>query len=368
MGNKVVLIGTEHYNLLGLVRSFGTNGIRPYGVLINVDRRKKFVSKSKFWEKTWVVESVEEGIELAIRKFGNEKVVLIPTIDKAALYIDQHLNELNKFFILGSIKNKQGAVAKLMEKDEQVSFIREIGFDSLDSVVVDLENPSEVPKFPIIMKPVASAEGQKIDIRIVSDKEEMKKVITSLRNLGYTRTLAQHFLTNKKEYVITGAICDKLVSYALIENERIWPLEKGTGCYSLFSQDKELHDYSVKLLNSIARYGYSGPIDIELFRTEDGKIYVNEINWRSSGRNFVSQHTKVYSVYLWYRLVTGQGGTDMQTIYKGSGSVMTESSDIKNIFAHKVSALTWVIQFINSSCYALIYHKDLKPLLFRFMH
>lgn len=32
--NKVILIGGSHHNGLGLVRSFGVNGIRPYGIIV----------------------------------------------------------------------------------------------------------------------------------------------------------------------------------------------------------------------------------------------------------------------------------------------------------------------------------------------
>lgn len=39
--NKVILIGSNHHNGLGLVRSFGIHGIRPYGVLLNGSTRIK---------------------------------------------------------------------------------------------------------------------------------------------------------------------------------------------------------------------------------------------------------------------------------------------------------------------------------------
>ena len=48
--NKVILIGGDHHNGLGLARSFGINGIKPYGIIVTGRNKHSFISKSKYWE------------------------------------------------------------------------------------------------------------------------------------------------------------------------------------------------------------------------------------------------------------------------------------------------------------------------------
>lgn len=47
----VIIIGGNHHNPLGVVRSFGVNGIRPYGIIVTGQNKSSFVTKSRYWKK-----------------------------------------------------------------------------------------------------------------------------------------------------------------------------------------------------------------------------------------------------------------------------------------------------------------------------
>ena len=49
MNNKVLIIGADHHNTLGLVESLGQRGIKSY-VLIVAEVKKSFVLKSKYYQ------------------------------------------------------------------------------------------------------------------------------------------------------------------------------------------------------------------------------------------------------------------------------------------------------------------------------
>ena len=53
---KYIIFGFEHYNPLGIVRSLGENGIKPYGIIIRNSR--KITSKSKFFKRVFFVNSI----------------------------------------------------------------------------------------------------------------------------------------------------------------------------------------------------------------------------------------------------------------------------------------------------------------------
>ena len=103
--NKVILIGGDDHNILGLVRSFGINGIKPYGIIISEKKRGVFTSFSKYWEKNWVVSNEKEAFKLLLKNFCNEhyKPVVILTSDGMMKEIDLKREKLNKYFIFSII-------------------------------------------------------------------------------------------------------------------------------------------------------------------------------------------------------------------------------------------------------------------------
>jgi predicted ATP-grasp superfamily ATP-dependent carboligase len=72
--NDVVLIGGNHHNGLGLVRSFGINGIKAYGIIVGEDAEMSFCRKSKYWKQTWAVKTEEEALVLLKKEFSNKKL------------------------------------------------------------------------------------------------------------------------------------------------------------------------------------------------------------------------------------------------------------------------------------------------------
>ena len=56
--NKAIVIGSDHYNTLGVIRSLGEKGIPVYLILIT--QNEGFVDKSKYVAQSWSVHSSEK--------------------------------------------------------------------------------------------------------------------------------------------------------------------------------------------------------------------------------------------------------------------------------------------------------------------
>ena len=68
--NKVILIGGNNHSGLGVVRSFGVNGIKPYGIIVTKEKNEnQFVQKSKYWKQVWQVATEEDAIRLLMNEF-----------------------------------------------------------------------------------------------------------------------------------------------------------------------------------------------------------------------------------------------------------------------------------------------------------
>ena len=97
MNNKVAIIGNDHINTLGVIRSFGENNIKPYIFLIS-NKKNNAVIKSKYVEKYWIFQNEEEALSKIINYFNDEKnkVALIPTSDASSLCLDNNYFKLKE--------------------------------------------------------------------------------------------------------------------------------------------------------------------------------------------------------------------------------------------------------------------------------
>lgn len=124
------------------------------------------------------------------------KIFIIPYSDAAALELDLRLYEF-KGFMIPSIKEKQGLIAELMDKSNQYQFAKENGIKMAQTITYyfDQKNAKLSMKYPCIVKPVISAEGDKRDIAICNSENQLLNVLEKLREKHYKRVLIQEYLT-----------------------------------------------------------------------------------------------------------------------------------------------------------------------------
>lgn len=68
-GHLCIVFALEHYNPLNMIRALGENGINP--VYISVKRRYEVATKSKYISDLYRVDSVSEGFNLLMEKYGH---------------------------------------------------------------------------------------------------------------------------------------------------------------------------------------------------------------------------------------------------------------------------------------------------------
>lgn len=373
--NKVIIFGLEHYNSLGLVRAFGVNGIKPYGILVGKknNRFDSYASKSKFWKKTWIVDSEEEGINKIIDLFSNEKekAVIVPSSDGAEVIIDQNLERLKKFFFVPGIGDKQGAVSRLMNKTTQAEWAHSIGLKTAESWELDLEKRNsieQIKKYPCILKPVLSSEGEKSDIIKCENRKSAENAIATLVAKGYKRILAQEFLTKDYEVELFGCITknSRTTPYLLSKHLREWPPIAGSVSCHEFIVDREYKKDAEEILSKIRDYGYTGNIDIELFMIQ-GELYLNEVNFRNSGDVYACFYNKVFYPVIWYLDIIGNDTSNFNTYYDNSKYAMNETTDFRHVIFGKLRFKEWLEYYKNCADFALKFKKDMRPAIARYI-
>lgn len=98
--SKVVVVGSNHHNALGVIRSLGEFGCNVFFVTHSCDD-KSFVARSRYVEKHWRARSVEEVVDILLTNFGSEasRPIVIPADDHSVDIIDRNLNLLSHRFL-----------------------------------------------------------------------------------------------------------------------------------------------------------------------------------------------------------------------------------------------------------------------------
>lgn len=370
--NKVILIGGNHHNGLGLVRSFGVNHIYPYGIIIGEDSKRSFLRYSRYWKKIWTIEDKNKIIEFLLNEFRNEieKPVIIPWSDTAAKIIDENLNRLKEFFIVPSIRGEQGSIAQLMVKSKQVELANEFGIPMANSCIVELPccNPPEQINYPCIVKPVVSTEGLKADIRMFDNPMETAEYFSKLTDLGYTRILVQDYINYEYEVGFIGS-CSSDPAFLINKKVRIWPKVGGSNSFVQKENDRGVQEMCHSILNVLKHIGYCGMFDVELFCLKD-KVYLNEINWRSSGNSFFCLGSEVHYAVIWYYIMSGYDvpSNMKRTNDDSSFYAMNESTDLRHVVYGNLPFLKWNRDRKRCKCFALWYKGDLKPTIVQYCH
>ncbi len=377
--SKVIIIcSTNNYNELGLVRSFGVNNIKPYGIIIcgKKSRRKDWLRHSRYWKKIFFVESADDGIELLKEKFSDEVVrpVVITPIDYVVHMLDSQYDILSRNFILQNVNERPNGINDYANKLKQAELTVELGFKTLPTKIISLESYSSnivsAEEYPILLKPVAGGEGHKDDITICNNVHELDECIALLQTKGYNRVLCQKYLANRQEFVIYGALSrtKNLKSYTILTNIRQWPLSYGVGSYALIVNDERWNAIVDELFQKLIDFGYDGPIDVEMFLdTDNNEIYVSEYNWRPGGRNFTSLGTGVYSIVLWYLVRTNQSIDGLNKINQKDGYSMNDGTDYNHVINGFLNYKEWKKDFKRSCARALWMKQDPFPAFIPYM-
>lgn len=368
--NRVIIVGGDHHNGLGLARIFGLNGKKITAIVVS-NKKRSWMATSKFIECSKIFRTEKEAFDYILESFSSQpqKAVLIPYSDRAALELDSRLNEFKENFIVPSINNEEGRIAAMMDKKAQYTWAEQHGVKMAKTVIFNVnEDLSQITSsidFPIILKPVVSAQGSKFDIRICNSRSELKQSIELLKQKKYELILVQQYLAKRSEMLIVGAIADNY-TFSVHEVIRRWPEPGGCGSFSQLVADEEVLKKCSRLLKEISNYGYKGLIDVETFFV-DGEVYLNEINWRNSGGSFRAINGGFYYAFWWYMHVLTSTPLPKWNPYRKSYS-MVEYADFRHVFKRNISLIQWIKDVRKTQNFSVFCKSDIKPFFSKILY
>lgn len=342
MKQNVFVIGGNHHNILGVIRSLGERGIKPY-VIIQSEEESPYVRLSKYIQHYWIVKKDNEVLNL-LRQEGmklNKRAVLIICADGMSSLVDIHYDELKQWFFLpGSIV--QGRITELMDKEVMSKVARETGLHVPQSSAEKTREKHAVSiPMPWIVKPLMSKNGSKSDIECIFNEEEWQNYCSRHDSL----VQVQQLIEKDYEYQLIGLSLNGgnevvIPGYSFVIRSST---TTNTGFLHYMPLDDSLCDVVAKGREFIRKTGYSGLFSLEFLKGKDGEDYFMEINFRNDGNAICVTAAGVNLPYIWYLYnVGGDYHKEIDESSVHSVYVMPEFADISLLWHRKLNLFVWL--------------------------
>lgn len=360
--HKFIIWGTYGANVLGQIRSLGEKGIRPIAVLYYKNSFR--IDKSKYLSKVHNVNSIEDGLDLILRLYGNEEYKPFIYTDSDAVMgcIDRNLDLLTKKFYVWN-GGEQGRLNRYLNKAEQIRCADESGIRVPKTERVKIGELPKNLKYPIFTKATDSLNyWWKGFASICYTEEELVSFYHKIKDIS--EIIIQEYIDKSEELPIEGISLkggDEIIILGRTVYYRLMNDSYGTYRYVEPFEDKELE---AKIKNLIQKFHYTGPFQIEFIIDKQGIVYYLETNFRIAQQDYAFSKLGANIPYLYaISTLTNQiEKKEIQIIPKQKVSIMTEFDDFKKSVLHgQISLLQWIKDLYNSDCLQYFNKNDMAP-------
>lgn len=356
--NKVIVIGSDHHNTLGVLRSLGERGIKS-DLLIVTQSKMTFVNYSKYVEKSFIVRQVDEILTILLSQYRDEthKPVLICCSDTAMGIIDENRDELSRsFFLPGS--NVQGQISALMNKKEMAKLAESIGLNVPHSTY--LENPLNdlmQIKLPCIIKPIESRKGSKKELSICKTFKDIESYSEKYDLQNYQ---IQDYIDKDFEFQLIGCSTKNEIiipGVSIIKR----PCKGSNTSFLYYSPLKEGFCAIGKCKEFVKRTGYHGLFSLEFLRDKDGQDYFMEINFRNDGNAICVTAAGMSLPYIWYLDCIGEDYYSESKKTISPVYVMPDIAELKLLVTRQISLREYIDDFRKTDRFMEYDRMDEKP-------
>ena len=363
MNNKVLVIGADHHNTLGIVESLGLKGIYSY-VIIVADIKNSFVLKSKYIAKGWICRTPEDVVEEMLSHFSDtiNRTIVYSSYDNVSSVLDAASNRLSPYFIL-PVTNEPGSLGHKMSKEYMSELARQVGLNVPKTwLVSDGKIPNDV-EYPCITKAISSVEGSKKNICICHTSDELADFFKKSDHCPIIQI--QKFISKEYEFQFLG--CSLNNGEHVIMSGRTH-IDRPNGIDNTFflkfdKVEQEFNDTLTKAKEFIKRTGYSGTFSIEFLKDKNnGNYYFTETNFRNDGNAICQTSAGINIPYIYYLYYSGKdwelelNNSSIKTTY-----LMPEIYYFKCLLKREFSFKEWWRNLRKTTCFITYFKGDSKP-------
>ena len=286
--HDVLITGRNSGNLLAMARDMGKAGYtvrvlrlyktKPKASQILVKMKPEAFSVFVKQYEECIADNDTEKVADKLLEMAGERTLLVPVDDYSAYAVDMHRDRLKEKYILPGVREEQGALADLMNKEKQKAFAKEAGLPVLKSMIItDAEHiPDDVP-LPCFIKPAVSMKSVKTVMKKCGDLDELKG------SLGGEEMIAEEYSDVSCEYALLGlSAAGKVIIPCLFRTLRGGNrARKGVAATGVTMSCDGMRELIEKCRRMVSGIGYTGLFDIDLIKDKQGNMYFLEINLRA---------------------------------------------------------------------------------------
>lgn len=315
MRNKAVVLGTNYYIGLSIIRCLGIEGV--YTVAVDYNDEETYGAKSKYVKEHLIGPHYKKdsiGLLNYLIDYGKKqdsKPVLFPGADPYVEFVDQHLNELKKYYLIPM--TEQGLWTKVMDKEALHELAVKYGVlvpETVRPTDKDFKERIEKEiKFPCIVKPTDSpsfvAKFRK-KIFLCNNMVELQEAIKKSKEANL-EVIVQRIIPGFDDHMYTFDAHlnqnSEVTHWMTCQKQRQYPINFGASVYTEQKYIEELYDISAPFFKSI---GYKGFGEIEFKKDEmTGQYYLIEINTRTTNLNSLLYKAGINFPYVAYMELIG---------------------------------------------------------------
>lgn len=354
---NAIVIGGDHHNTLGVIRSLGERGVRSDLILVTQEK-KSFVDASKYVDTIMVVPNDTDIVDCLLNNFANneEKTVVISCSDASSGQLDEQYNRLSPFFYLPG-GNAEGVIAPLMNKRIMAGLAEEVGLKIPQSYYFSEKKDICNLKTPCIFKPIESRKGKKADIEIVRTKEELR---ATLSKVDVEQFQIQEFIDKDFEYQLIGCSTQNEVIIPGVSTI-LRPCKGSNTSYLYYIPLEERFCDLEKCKDFVKRTGYFGLFSMEFLRDKNGNDFFMEINFRNDGNAICVTAAGISLPFIWYLDCLGKDYSNEINKEIKSVYVMPDMAELKLLLTGQISICQYYRDFVKTDRFMEFDSKDSKP-------
>ena len=362
-----VVVGHDHQNTLGVIRSLGEGGVRVKAVILS-DGGICSTSHSKYIDEAAIVresELIHTLVRLGEKLEG--RVPLIPCGDDTAIPVAQNHDRLEKWYYLPGAGDGANTL-RLMKKTAMLEAARDAGLMVPDWVALCAEEYPQLEQrcarlhFPCILKPVDLVKGGIFEFRILSTIEELLDCMEYI-TCNCASIIVQEFIEKTGEFGVNACRLyrsGETVFGGVIEKRRFSQSSLGsTTAGTILPDSHGLCDAAKRFVEHI---DYRGVFDME-FITDGDKFYFVEMNFRNGGYGYAYTKAGRNFPAIWAMEASGIDVTKALRLPVRKTFFINESADLQNVRTGNVSVFAWLRDVICADAHMYINCRDMKPLL-----
>lgn len=361
MSEYIVLVGREHYNPLGIIRTLGEAGLRP--ILVTVRGDAKFIGQSRYVREKHYVDSAEEGLELIISRFAvskKEKSYILAGDDLSVSVLDRNYDRLAEYFYFYNA-GEQNRIIHFMNKDIMLALAAKHGLNVAKTWKVCVGEIPEDIEYPVMTKAINCFGSEWKDIVFICKNEkELKEAYGKIKS---KEILLQQYLKKVDEISFDGFSINRGKNLVILtEVYQKYCIPDKYSPYWEVKNNKNL-EITGKIRKIIAEIGLEGIFEFEFLVDPNGKLWFLEINFRNTALGYATTCAGMPQVTLWCEAMkNGRIPEDYYREIPEGFTAMAECFDYDaRVKTGLVSKKEWKKQYKNAQCKLYRGHDDIIP-------